>query len=59
MAGTKRKKADAMKRIREGTLEGVQVDDSRIIEIGILRERIRVFEHNKPDKHLILLYIHK
>ena len=46
----KRKKAAAMKRIREGTLEGLQVDESRRIEIGILRKRIRVFEHNKPDK---------
>jgi len=56
MAGKKRKrvikkrKADVMKRIKEGNLEGVQEDESRRIEIGILRERIRVFEHNKPDK---------
>ena len=50
MAGKKRKRDRVIKRIREGTLEGVQVDESKRIEIGILRKRIRVFEHNKPDK---------
>ena len=42
MAGKKRKRDRVIKRIREGNLEGIQVDESRRIEIGILRKRIRV-----------------